>query len=230
LILDEPTNDLDLSTVEVLEEMLGSYRGLLLVVSHDRSFMEGATEDLLVLPGDGSVQRFQGQYSDYLRQQQSTAAARYRWKHYNRPRRVIVGICTDDDDSQALTTQVPARVVQQKVASGMLDLQTVRGIRLCVPNCRLVFSVLLLVCAGPSRTKQSAMAMVPRVHSTLGNPKLLQQHRRQQATGQAAVKTARMAAAVALRAAAAAVAAAVVRQPSRAANGHLGCLSGRNMR
>jgi ATP-binding cassette subfamily F protein uup len=79
LILDEPTNDLDLSTVEVLEEMLASYRGLLLVVSHDRSFMEGSTDDLLVLPGDGSVQRFQGQYSDYLRQrqQQATAAARY---------------------------------------------------------------------------------------------------------------------------------------------------------
>lgn len=76
LILDEPTNDLDLSTVEVLEEMLSSYRGLLLVVSHDRSFMEGATEDLLVLPGDGSVTRFQGTYSDYL-QQQAPALARY---------------------------------------------------------------------------------------------------------------------------------------------------------
>ena len=76
LILDEPTNDLDLSTVEVLEEFLGKYRGLLLVVSHDRSFMEGATDDLLVLPGDGSVERFQGTYSDYLRHQQKQQAER----------------------------------------------------------------------------------------------------------------------------------------------------------
>ncbi|KAF8071337.1 yfmR [Scenedesmus sp. PABB004] len=68
LLLDEPTNDLDLNTVEVLEEMLQSYRGLLLVVSHDRAFMSGATDRLLVLPGDGSVQRAQGGYGDYLAQ------------------------------------------------------------------------------------------------------------------------------------------------------------------
>eukprot|EP00775_Hariotina_reticulata_P003188 gene3188-3466_t len=80
LILDEPTNDLDLNTVEVLEEMLQNYQGLLLVVSHDRAFMEGATQQLLVLPGDGSVEKFQGNYSKYLehlqqlRQQQQAAA------------------------------------------------------------------------------------------------------------------------------------------------------------
>jgi ATP-binding cassette subfamily F protein uup len=82
LILDEPTNDLDLSTVEVLEEMLSSYRGLLLVVSHDRSFMEGATEDLLVLPGDGTAQRYQGTYSDYLRDQQKRHAAQEQQRRY----------------------------------------------------------------------------------------------------------------------------------------------------
>eukprot|EP00878_Enallax_costatus_P045842 GHUV01055345.1.p1 GENE.GHUV01055345.1~~GHUV01055345.1.p1 ORF type:complete len:549 (+),score=163.93 GHUV01055345.1:459-2105(+) len=81
LILDEPTNDLDLNTVEVLEEMLQVYRGLLLVVSHDRAFMEGSTNSLLVMPGDGTVDRFMGKYSDYLkqlyqlRQRQATAAA-----------------------------------------------------------------------------------------------------------------------------------------------------------
>jgi ATP-binding cassette subfamily F protein uup len=75
LLLDEPTNDLDLGTVEVLEDVLGAYRGLLLVVSHDRAFMEGATDDLLVLPGDGSVVRHGGKYSDYLRERQQAAAA-----------------------------------------------------------------------------------------------------------------------------------------------------------
>ncbi|WIA12397.1 hypothetical protein OEZ85_012443 [Tetradesmus obliquus] len=68
LILDEPTNDLDLTTIEVLEEMLQVYPGLLLVVSHDRAFMEGATDMLLVMPGDGSITPFQGSYGDYLQQ------------------------------------------------------------------------------------------------------------------------------------------------------------------
>ncbi|KAF6262123.1 P-loop containing nucleoside triphosphate hydrolase protein [Scenedesmus sp. NREL 46B-D3] len=80
LLLDEPTNDLDLTTIEVLEEMLQVYQGLLLVVSHDRAFMEGATDSLLLLPGDGSIQKFQGSYGDYLRElaalrQQQAAAA-----------------------------------------------------------------------------------------------------------------------------------------------------------
>eukprot|EP00879_Flechtneria_rotunda_P011674 GHRR01012194.1.p1 GENE.GHRR01012194.1~~GHRR01012194.1.p1 ORF type:complete len:625 (+),score=273.22 GHRR01012194.1:471-2345(+) len=66
LILDEPTNDLDLSTVEVLEEMLQNYRGLLLVVSHDQALMEACTDNLLVMPGDGTVDRFMGNYSQYL--------------------------------------------------------------------------------------------------------------------------------------------------------------------
>jgi ATP-binding cassette subfamily F protein uup len=45
-----------------------AYQGLLLVVSHDRAFMEGATDTLLVMPGDGSISKFQGSYGDYLRQ------------------------------------------------------------------------------------------------------------------------------------------------------------------
>jgi ATP-binding cassette subfamily F protein uup len=56
------------------------YQGLLLVVSHDRAFMEGATDMLLVMPGDGSIQKFMGSYGDYLQQlaalrQQQAAAA-----------------------------------------------------------------------------------------------------------------------------------------------------------
>jgi ATP-binding cassette subfamily F protein uup len=56
------------------------YQGLLLVVSHDRAFMEGAVDMLLVMPGDGSIQKFMGSYGDYLQQlaalrQQQAAAA-----------------------------------------------------------------------------------------------------------------------------------------------------------
>ncbi|KAG1674033.1 hypothetical protein FOA52_000339 [Chlamydomonas sp. UWO 241] len=66
LILDEPTNDLDLQTVEVVEEVVRSYKGVLLVVSHDRAFMDGVADRLLVLKGDGLVRMFQGNYSEYL--------------------------------------------------------------------------------------------------------------------------------------------------------------------
>eukprot|EP00877_Chromochloris_zofingiensis_P000737 jgi/Chrzof1/10664/Cz05g07140.t1 len=66
LLLDEPTNDLDLATVEKLEEMLKVYRGVLLVVSHDRAFMDNSTDRLLVLKGDGLVRLFGGTYTEYL--------------------------------------------------------------------------------------------------------------------------------------------------------------------
>jgi ATP-binding cassette subfamily F protein uup len=66
LILDEPTNDLDLQTVEVVEEVVRSYKGVLLVVSHDRAFMDGVADKLLVLKGDGLVRVFEGNYSEYL--------------------------------------------------------------------------------------------------------------------------------------------------------------------
>ena len=63
----EPTNDLDLQTVEVVEEVVRSFKGVLLVVSHDRAFMDNLCPKLLVLNGqDGIVRMFQGEYSDYL--------------------------------------------------------------------------------------------------------------------------------------------------------------------
>lgn len=64
LILDEPTNDLDLQTVEVVEELLSEYKGCLLVVSHDRTFMENLADRLFVVMGDGLVRMFDGLYSE----------------------------------------------------------------------------------------------------------------------------------------------------------------------
>lgn len=66
LLMDEPTNDLDLQTVEVVEQLLAQYKGVLLVVSHDRAFMDNVTNRLLVLKGDGLVRLFEGTYSEYL--------------------------------------------------------------------------------------------------------------------------------------------------------------------
>jgi ATP-binding cassette subfamily F protein uup len=65
LILDEPTNDLDLPTLAVLENFLEEYAGCLLMVSHDRYFMDRLVDHLFVFKGDGVVEDFPGNYADY---------------------------------------------------------------------------------------------------------------------------------------------------------------------
>jgi len=65
LVLDEPTNDLDLETLDLLEEMLTSYTGTVLLVTHDREFLDRVVTSSLVLAGDGTVQEFAGGYSDW---------------------------------------------------------------------------------------------------------------------------------------------------------------------
>ena len=65
LILDEPTNDLDLLTLQKLEDFLQGYKGCLLVVSHDRFFMDEVVDQLFVFQGDGNVKGFMGNYSQY---------------------------------------------------------------------------------------------------------------------------------------------------------------------
>jgi len=71
LIMDEPTNDLDIETLELLEEQLLAYKGTLLLVSHDREFLDNVVTSTLVLEGDGTVQGYPGGYEDYLRQRPS---------------------------------------------------------------------------------------------------------------------------------------------------------------
>ena len=65
LILDEPTNDLDLLTLQKLEDFLQNYKGCLLVVSHDRFFLDQTVDQLFVFEGDGKVKGFMGNYSQY---------------------------------------------------------------------------------------------------------------------------------------------------------------------
>ncbi|TGL74529.1 ABC-F family ATP-binding cassette domain-containing protein [Leptospira yasudae] len=66
LILDEPTNDLDIKTLSVLEEFLAEFGGCILVVSHDRYFMDRTVDYLFVFQGNGVVEKFPGNYSEYL--------------------------------------------------------------------------------------------------------------------------------------------------------------------
>ena len=66
LILDEPTNDLDMDTLDMLEDMLVAYKGTLIVVSHDRDFLDQTVSKILAFEGDGKVDGVIGGYSDYL--------------------------------------------------------------------------------------------------------------------------------------------------------------------
>jgi len=76
LVLDEPTNDLDLETLELLEELLLEFEGTLLVVSHDREFLDNVTTSTLALEGDGRVVETVGGYSDWARVSKAARAAR----------------------------------------------------------------------------------------------------------------------------------------------------------
>lgn len=65
LVLDEPTNDLDIATLQILEEYLQDFKGCVIVVSHDRYFMDKVVDHLLVFKGEGSIKDFPGNYSEY---------------------------------------------------------------------------------------------------------------------------------------------------------------------
>jgi ATP-binding cassette subfamily F protein uup len=73
LVLDEPTNDLDLETLDLLEELLIEYTGTLLVVSHDREFLDNVVTSTLVLEGRGAVGEYVGGYTDWVRQRPTVA-------------------------------------------------------------------------------------------------------------------------------------------------------------
>ncbi len=74
LVLDEPTNDLDAETLELLEELLLEYGGTLLLVSHDRAFLNNVVTSLIVFEGQGKLTEYVGGYDDYLRQRPQPAA------------------------------------------------------------------------------------------------------------------------------------------------------------
>ena len=76
LVLDEPTNDLDTETLELLEELLTDYSGTVLVVSHDRRFLDNLVTSVITLEGDGRAREYVGAYTDWLRQRPAPSPAR----------------------------------------------------------------------------------------------------------------------------------------------------------
>ena len=78
LVLDEPTNDLDIETLQVLEEYLSEFKGCVIVVSHDRYFMDKVVDHIFVFNGDGDIKDFPGNYTEYRdwRDEERAAAAK----------------------------------------------------------------------------------------------------------------------------------------------------------
>lgn len=89
LVLDEPTNDLDTETLELLEELLLAYTGTLLLVSHDRTFLNHVVTSTLVLEGKGRVREYVGGYDDWLRQRQPPDIAKPKMPAPVKPRPAV---------------------------------------------------------------------------------------------------------------------------------------------
>ena len=86
LILDEPTNDLDIYTLEILEEFLENYKGCLIIVSHDRSFMDDLVDHLFVFEGNGNICDYHSNYTEYIKQKEQEQRIATQQKREEKPK------------------------------------------------------------------------------------------------------------------------------------------------
>ena len=114
LVLDEPTNDLDADTLELLEEMLMEYKGTVLLVSHDREFLNNIVTSTIVFEGDGRLAEYVGGYDDWIRQRSLSSAgeteeSKKRGKHVkSRPQRKRLRTLTFNEKKEIAA--LPARI------------------------------------------------------------------------------------------------------------------------
>jgi ATP-binding cassette subfamily F protein uup len=128
LVLDEPTNDLDIETLELLETLLQDYAGTLLLVSHDRTFLNNVVTQVYAFEGAGVVREYAGGYDDWLAQRQSfgdTAAAKPATQQTAKPASVTRKARMGFNDLRELE-QLPARIValeteQHDIAARLAD-------------------------------------------------------------------------------------------------------------
>ena len=129
LVLDEPTNDLDLETLELLEALLVEWTGTLLLVSHDRAFLDNIVSSTLVFEGSGRVREYVGGYEDWLRQRPAVSAAEPPAR--SRPRRgasdttvAALPVATTKRLSyheQRELVALPGRIEELETEAGQLD-------------------------------------------------------------------------------------------------------------
>ena len=115
LVLDEPTNDLDIESLELLEAALQDYSGTLLLVSHDRAFLDNVVTQTLAAEGDGVWKEYAGGYSDYLRQRPAPAAAASGKKSALREKSARVKMTYKETrELEALPREIEALEAEQK--------------------------------------------------------------------------------------------------------------------
>ena len=110
LVLDEPTNDLDVESLELLEELLLDYTGTVLIVSHDRSFLDNVISSLLVFEGAGKVTEYVGGYNDWLQGGGSFAALANAADKVNPTAKVVV-----EDSSMSFDERKKAKAALKKL-------------------------------------------------------------------------------------------------------------------
>ncbi|MBE6340405.1 MAG: ABC-F family ATP-binding cassette domain-containing protein [Bacteroidales bacterium] len=132
LILDEPTNDLDILTLNVLEDYLQHFNGTVIIVSHDRFFVDKVAEHLFVLDGSGAVKNFMGNYSEYIDWCKADAALR-REQHAEEKPKVIVESAkpksvrkpkltfAERKEYESLETQIAAATTRKKEIETLLS-------------------------------------------------------------------------------------------------------------
>lgn len=140
LILDEPTNDLDIDTLQILEDYLANFRGCVIVVSHDRYFSDKVADHLLVFHGNGEIEDFPGDYSQYQEKAKSERRAAERpapsveapakkkeWVGEQKARRITF---KERQELAALETEIESleaekAEIEQALCSGTLDADTI---------------------------------------------------------------------------------------------------------
>jgi ATP-binding cassette subfamily F protein uup len=144
LVLDEPTNDLDLETLELLEELLLEFRGTLLLVSHDRTFLDNVVTSTLVFEGAGRWREYAGGYEDWLRQKKTAEPAPAAKPERPRPGRVTARPRRINFKEKRELADLPGRIESLETEKqGLFDLMasasfyTTRGEEVAATRLRL---------------------------------------------------------------------------------------------
>jgi ATP-binding cassette subfamily F protein uup len=103
LVMDEPTNDLDIETLELLEELVANFDGTILLVSHDRVFLDHIVTSTLAFEGDGRVTEYVGGYEDYLRQTATQPGSVIRDPGSGRGKALAIAIAGDREHPTAIS-------------------------------------------------------------------------------------------------------------------------------
>lgn len=130
LILDEPTNDLDIVTLGILEEYLRNFKGCVIVISHDRFFLDSIVDHLFVMEGGGVIKDFPGNYSDYrayireqkaLREKEAAATAPQAQRSKPAAARPPKLTFKERKELEALTVEIDALTTEKKELESLFN-------------------------------------------------------------------------------------------------------------